>query len=326
VRVLIVGGTRFFGKLIVRGFLDRGDQVSVYTRGRRRPAFFDAIEHIRGDRTDHAGFVRTLSDRAFDVVIDNIAFVRPDVEAVAQAFGKRIGHYILTSSGSVYPRFAARVPFRPIAEEAADLTLRGDDDYSEGKRACEQAAAEQDAFPVTIIRPPIVQGPDDPSGRGWFWYQRIADGRPVLVPARSPASVWRQASSADIAAAVLLAAGNPSAFGKTYNVAGDEILTLEDFVRLTAGILSRPDPAVSVPATVLTREAPWYRPTFAHWFVMDTTRIKADLGFAPVPLPQWLAETVHWHLGADLPPAEGYDRRNDEVALARRAQAAPQNG
>ncbi|HEV8338799.1 MAG TPA: NAD-dependent epimerase/dehydratase family protein [bacterium] len=324
-RVLIVGGTSFFGKLIVRAFLDRGNQVSVYTRGRRRPDFLDVVEHLRGDRTDHAGFVRALSDRSFDVVVDNIAFLRPDVEATVRAFGGRIGHYILTSSGSVYPRFSARPPFQPIVEEAADLSLRGDDDYSEGKRTCEQAALEQNLFPVTIIRPPIVQGPEDPSRRGWFWYQRIADGGPVLVPLRSPSSVWRQACSRDIAAAVLLAAGNPAAFGKTYNIAGDEILTLEDFARLVADILEKGDPVVSVPAAVLKRDAPWYRPTFAHWFVMDTTKVKADLGFAPIPLPQWLAETVRWHLAAALPPAEGYDRRGAEIALARRAQAAPQD-
>lgn len=321
-RALIIGGTSFFGKLIVRRFLERGDQVSVYTRGRKRPEFFEAVEHLPGDRTDHAGFGRALAGRSFDVVVDNIAFARPDVEAAVNAFNGRIGHYILTSSGSVYPPFADRAPFRPIAEETADLTLRGDGAYSEGKRACEQAAAEQSAFPYTIIRPPIVQGPEDPSRRGWFWYQRIADGGPVLVPVRSPASVWRQAYSADIAAAAALAAGNPAAFGRTYNVAGAEILTLEDFVRLVAGMQSRPDPVVPVPQQVLAREAPWYRPPFAHWFVMDITRITQDLGFTPTPLREWLGETVRWHLAAGLQAADGYDRRHDEIALATRTRGS----
>ena len=76
----------------------------------------------------------------------------------------------------------------------------------------------QRTLPFTIIRPPIVQGPHDASLRGWFWYQRVADGGP----------------------------GNRAAFGKTYNVASEEILSLDDFVRLTASILGVRDPVVTV--------------------------------------------------------------------------------
>lgn len=322
-RVLIIGGTSFFGKAIVRWFLARGDRVSVYTRGRRRPNFLEAVEHLRGDRTDHPGFVRTLASRSFDVVVDNVAFERPDVEAAVEAFRGRIGHYLLTSSGAVYPDFVPPQTFRPITEDTADLTLRGDGAYAEGKRACEQALAEQDAFPFTIVRPPIVQGPEDSSLRGWFWYQRIADGGPLLVPHKFPASVWRQAYSEDIAAAVALAAANPAAFGRTYNVASEEIVTLEDFLRLTARTLEKSDPIVSVPQAVLAKEAPWYRPTFAHQFIMDITRIKEDLGFVPTPLAEWLKETVRWHLSATLEPARGYDRRGDEIALAARLTVSP---
>ena len=36
-RVLIVGGTKYFGKLIVRRLLARGDQVTLFTRGKTRP-------------------------------------------------------------------------------------------------------------------------------------------------------------------------------------------------------------------------------------------------------------------------------------------------
>ena len=317
-RLLVIGGTEFFGKRIVEQSLARGDEVTVFTRGRRRPAFWDAIEHIRGDRTDHAAFVQALRGRSFDVVVDNVAFERPDAEAVVEALGGRIGHCILTSSGSVYPDFEPPEAFRAIPEDAADLSLRGDLAYAEGKRACEQALHDQQAFPFTIIRPPIVQGPNDPSRRGWFWIQRVADGGPVLVPQKNPSCVWRQAYSGDIAATVLLAAGNPAAFGKTYNVASEEITSLDDFVRLVAEILDKPDPVVPVPHTVLSREAPWYRPTFAHRFVMDITRITQDLGFSPTLLVQWLTETVRWHLEANLEPSRGYGGRDQEIVLAQR--------
>lgn len=122
-RILVIGGTQFFGKLIVEQFLARGDQVTIFSRGLRRPEFWDAVEHIPGDRDDHAAFVRSLRQHAFDVVIDNIAFDQGDVEAAIQAFAGRVGRYVLTTSGAVYAtrRFDAVRRLAPIREEDADL-------------------------------------------------------------------------------------------------------------------------------------------------------------------------------------------------------------
>ncbi len=316
--ILIIGGTQFFGWDLVERLLDRGDRVTVFSRGQRRPPFWEQVQHIRGDRRDRRAVAASLRGRRFDVVMDNIAFERRDVEAVLEALGEGAGHYVLTSSGAVYPDLEPPEAFRPLPEEAADLSRRGDGAYAEGKRECEQALQDQRVVPFTVIRPPIVQGPRDPTLRGWFWYQRIADGGPVLVPLRYPVPIWRQAYSRDVAAALALAAGNPVAFGRTYNVASDEIVALEEFVRLAAGVCGVPDPVVAVPEDVLRREAPWYRPPFTHRFVLDTTRIRSELGFRPTPLARWLDETVRWHLGADLPASAGYERRGDERALARR--------
>lgn len=317
-RVLIIGGTQFFGKHFVEAALARGDDVTVLSRGQRQPAFWNQITHIGADRKDHAAFAAAMRGRTFDVVIDNIAFTRKDVETAVAAFRGRVGHYILTSTGSVYSDFDPPQIYRPIPEDAADLTVRGDLPYAEGKRECEQVLHEQSDLPFTIIRPPIVQGPDDASLRGWFWYQRVADGGPVLVPDRHPHPIWRQAFSRDIAGAFMLAAGNRAAFGNTYNIASEEILVLDEFVRLVADIIEKPDQVIVASEDVLKHEAPWYAPTYVHRFVMDISRIKADLGFTPTPYGGWLKETVRWHLSAGLRDSAGYERRADELSLARR--------
>ncbi|MGH2349108.1 MAG: NAD-dependent epimerase/dehydratase family protein, partial [bacterium] len=315
-KVLIIGGTSFFGRHLVERFMERGDAVTVFTRGRKRPAFWERVTHLRGDRTDHGTFVQTLRTLTFDAVIDNVAFQPEDVAAAVEAFRDRIGHYVLTSTGSVYD-FKRPQHFRPLTEDEADLTLRGDMEYAEGKRACEQAVHAA-PFPWTVIRPPVVQGPGDPSARGWFWIQRVADGQPVLVPQREPAAVWRHAFSDDVARAMTLAAGNAAAFGKTYNVAMEEIVSLDDYVRILAAVLGTKDPVVSVPARILKREASWYHPQFAHRFVPDIAAVQRDLGFRSTPLRTWLDETTRWHLDAGLQDSYGYERRAEEVALANR--------
>ena len=35
--ILIIGGTGYMGKILVQGLLDRGDRVSIFTRGTNRP-------------------------------------------------------------------------------------------------------------------------------------------------------------------------------------------------------------------------------------------------------------------------------------------------
>ncbi len=315
-KILIIGGTSFFGKRAVERLLERGDEVTVFTRGRRRPPFWDRVVHLRGDRTDHRKFVDLLRPHAFDAVIDNVAFQPEDVGAAIDALRDHVGHYLLTSTGSVYD-FRRPKSYRPVREDDADLTLRGDMEYAEGKRGCEETVHGA-PFPWTIFRPPVVQGPEDTSARGWFWIQRVADGGPVLIPRREPSVLWRQAFSDDIARAMLLAAGNPAAFGKTYNVAMEEIVTLDDYVRILAEILGRKDPGVPVPARTLKKEASWYHPQFAHRFVPDIAAIQGDLGFRSTPLPSWLEETARWHLQQHLADSSGYERRSDEVALADR--------
>jgi nucleoside-diphosphate-sugar epimerase len=200
-RLLVIGGTQFFGRALVEAALERGDAVTVLSRGERRPPFWDRIVHIAADRRDQAAFAAAVGGREFDAVVDNIAFTGQHVQTATEALAGATGHYILTSTGSVYRDFSVPRIFRPVAEEEADLTFRGELAYGNGKREGEQVAREQQAVPYTIIRPPIVQGPHDASLRGWFWYQRVADGGPVLVPTDDPASLWRQAFSRDLAQA-----------------------------------------------------------------------------------------------------------------------------
>jgi nucleoside-diphosphate-sugar epimerase len=89
-------------------------------------------------------------------------------------------------------------------------------------------------------------------------------------------------------------------------------------VRLAAEICGISAPILPVPEDILRQQASWYRPPFAHRFVLDTTRIKGELDFRPTPMERWLEDTVRWHLAAGLPPSADYDRRADERTLARR--------
>lgn len=323
-KVLILGGTQFFGRLIVQQLLEDRHRVTVFTRGNRRPEFWDRIEHLAGDRHRPEDLRRELEGRAFDAVIDNQAYDGRDVKMLLRALGARAGHYLLCSSGAVYADGGGTARFRPVREEEADLTRRGDGSYSEGKREAEQATGAA-PVPVTVIRPTVVEGPQDPSGRSWYWIQRLADGQPILVPQTDPDTIFAHAWSADVARLFVRAAGSPAAHGRTYNAGGREILTLADYLRTAARLLGREPRLVHAPLEWIRAQPglEGYDPPFAgERFVMDLQRARQELGYEPTPLSAWLDETLRWHLeGYRGPDSRGYARREAEVAAARRRVA-----
>ena len=100
--ILVIGGTRDFGKVTVRKLLERGDNVTVYSRGNVKPEFWNDVDHIAGDRTDHNEFINSLRNKTFDAVIDNVAYTFKDVQAAVSAFSGNVGRYLVSSTVSVY--------------------------------------------------------------------------------------------------------------------------------------------------------------------------------------------------------------------------------
>ena len=101
-KILVIGGTLYFGKVIVQSLLARGDEVTLYTRGNTKPEFWDECDHIVGDRTDHAEFAENLSGRTFDAVIDNLAYTDADVRSAVSALTGRTSKYVVASTVSIY--------------------------------------------------------------------------------------------------------------------------------------------------------------------------------------------------------------------------------
>ena len=92
-KVLIIGGALYFGKVTVRKLLARGDDGTIFSRGNVRPEFWDDITHVQGDREQRDDFVDKVKDKEFDAVIDNLAFRVEDAQAVVKALQGRTGKY-----------------------------------------------------------------------------------------------------------------------------------------------------------------------------------------------------------------------------------------
>ena len=56
-KILTIGGTRFFGRAFVEEAARRGHEVTVFHRGESEPADLPDVEHLHGDRKDGRGLL-----------------------------------------------------------------------------------------------------------------------------------------------------------------------------------------------------------------------------------------------------------------------------
>lgn len=178
-KVLIFGGSRYFGKRLALRLAEAGDDVTIVTRGQLQVPVAEGIRSIKGDRQSTAT-MKDLARQDYDVVYDNICFNPYQAKIATDAFTDHVGKYILTSTMSVYEPGAdlKESDFNPLEGE---YKLEGDHDYGQGKREAESYFFTRAAFPVAAVRLPIVLGPDDYTDRLKFYVDAIRNEESIVL-------------------------------------------------------------------------------------------------------------------------------------------------
>jgi 2'-hydroxyisoflavone reductase len=184
VRLLVLGGTKFLGRAAVEEALARGHEVTLFNRGETNPELFPEAEKLRGDRAVDLG---ELQGRTWDVVLDPSGFVPGIVRASAELLADVAEHYLFISSISVYASLAAvndeDSPLAQLGDMPDDRMLEDYSNYGPLKALCEQAVEETLPGRHAIVRPGLIVGPHDPTGRFTYWPHRVARGGEMLAPA-----------------------------------------------------------------------------------------------------------------------------------------------
>jgi 2'-hydroxyisoflavone reductase len=212
-KLLILGGTRFLGRHIAEQALAAGHTLTLVHRGQSGPGLFPQAEHRIADRNDPAALAAALAGGTWDVAIDTSAYVPRQVRSVAAALPGRVGQYQFVSSISVYAD-----PITPGADETAAVRVLADptaeaitgETYGGLKALCEQAAIDVFGTRCLVVRPGLIVGPHDPTGRFTWWVQRLQRGGDVLAPG-DPATPVQFIDVRDLAAWMLLQAGRGTA-------------------------------------------------------------------------------------------------------------------
>jgi nucleoside-diphosphate-sugar epimerase len=298
-RVLILGGTGLISSAIVRKLIGRGFETTIFSRG-RATAFEPprGVGTIRGNRLDSDRFRRRFrEEQPFDVVIDMICFSATQARDLVAAFAGRTTQVIFCSTVEVYSQRTqagqvseshSRMPTNPYGREKA----KAEDVLREAERA--------GSFAVTILRPAYTYGEGGTliSALEGAYPARIQAGRPIIVPGDGM-HTWVTCHRDDVAQAFVTAAGNSGAVGRTYNVAGTETMTWNDYHHSIARALGvGPPRLVHVPLEVLTRALPEsFGPRafiFDSHYSFDVSSAADDLNFRPAGWEAGLRRMLGW--------------------------------
>lgn len=196
--ILVLGGTRFFGRRLATLLSLGGHQVTVASRGLTPVDRSGRINHLVLDRTDPHSLANALRGRRYDLVYDQLCFTPQDAKHLLDVLGDGVARYVITSSGGVYPGkegVLTEDDFRPLTY-SVDMT-RASYSYEEGKRQAEAYWFQHAPVPVVAVRVSFVlSGTDDYTGRFAFQVNHVAQGLSLGVYAEDHDASYVTASDA----------------------------------------------------------------------------------------------------------------------------------
>ncbi|MBN3526750.1 NAD-dependent epimerase/dehydratase family protein [Paenibacillus apiarius] len=286
-KVLILGGTRFFGKKLVEALLRKGADVTIATRGKTADPFGNAVKRIEVDRTDSAAFKSAIGTAQWDVVYDNICFTPQEADEACAIFAGKVQRYILTSSLSVYefgPERRSESDFNPYTHPI-QLEVQPELSYKEGKRCAEAVLLQKASFPVCAVRFPIVLGADDYTKRLHFHVEHVRQDEPIGIPSLDAKLSFISSDEA----AEFLAWLKDNAMEGPVNACSTGELSLRDIVTaVEAAVGKQARVVVDMSELPDVHKSPFGAPD--SWF-MDTAKAKQH-GFAFRNVRDWFVPLV----------------------------------
>jgi uncharacterized protein YbjT (DUF2867 family) len=242
-RILVTGGSGFLGGYVLREAARRGHETVALARSDRAAAAVTALgaAALAGDLDDAAALPGMFAAARCDVLV-NLASL---------GFGH--GPAIVTAAGTAGLGRAVFVSTTAVTTALPAATKR--------VRLAAETAIRGSGPGWTILRPTMIYG-----AAGDRNLSRLLPllRRAPLLPVPGGQQLQQPVHVADVAAAVLAAAGNPAAAGHSYDIAGPEPMTFTGLLRISAAAVHSSTRFVPVPLWPVVALARGYEQVSRH--------------------------------------------------------------
>lgn len=299
--ILVIGGTRFFGKLLVQRLIMAGHKVTVATRGYAPDPFGQRVERIRVDRRNGLAMRAAFRDCAYDVVFDQMCYSPLDAAIAVHAFAGKVGRYVMTSTVDVY-RTLLGTQDQAFGENDLDLAAQPIDlaypwhdpslaaqCYVTGKLQAEAFLYRDGSLPLVTARlGHVLGGQGDFTGRLAHYVDLVRGGAPLSYSDANARTSFMEPS----AAADFLMWAGAQKFDGPVNGACDGTLSAHELYHRVAEVLDARPATRHVRETAATSQlSPFDYPAP---LALDTSRA-TGLGYRFGHSDEWLEDAIRQH-------------------------------
>jgi nucleoside-diphosphate-sugar epimerase len=282
---------------------ERGIELTLLRRGQHTTDLPENVRTITADVRDETAVAEALGSQTFDAVADWTAFTPADVEREIRLFRGRTKQFIFISSASAYQKPVGHYLITESTPLANPYWQ-----YSRDKIACEERlmkAYREEGFPITFVRPSLTYGDTqivlavNSWQKSWTAVDRMRRGKKVIVPGDG-SSLFVITHNSDFAQGLVGLLGHQQAIGHAFHITSDEVMTWDQFYRITAQAAGVEAQLVHIPSefvgACLPDEVGSLTGDKAASVVFDNSKIKRFVpGYcAKVPFAQGIQRTIDW--------------------------------
>jgi 2'-hydroxyisoflavone reductase len=324
-KVLVIGGTLFVGRALVAALVKSGHEVTVL---HRKPGhdLGKRVRELIADRNDIDSMKGSLAGARFEVVFDNVydwqrGTTAAQVEATAKLVCDRLVRYVFMSSVAAYGDGLNHHEGDALAPD------NHPDAYVRNKAMSERALFrmhQRNGFPVVTMRPPFIYGPGNPFYREAFFWDRLRDNRPIILPGDGR-RLMQFAYVHDLVDVCVKAIGEPHTIGNAFNIANPRPITQLEVVQALAEAAGKTPQFVRIPrARILQAGGHPMGPHNLYFGVyydlpaitQVINKAQRVLKLKPTPFNEGLKESYKWYLRHHEKDPSNYPFEDKLIAMA----------
>ena len=322
-KILVIGGTAFIGKLLVPQLVKAGHEVSVLHR-KNKHSYGKRVANLQADRGKPDQLKKVLAGHRFDAVYDNVydwehGTTAAQVEECVRLVTDRLQRYIFMSSVAAYGD--------GLNHHEADALAPDDhpDQYVRNKAMTERMLFRmyhRFKLPVVTLRPPFVYGPGNPFYREQYFWDRLRDNRQIILPGDGR-RLMQFVYVKDLVWSMVKVLEDPQAVGQAFNIANPRPITQEELIEALASAAGKKLNIIRLPRRQIlmaggnARSGKLYFGEYLDIPAITQVVAKAQrmLKFKPTDFVSGLKETYKWYLRNHKKGKIDYSFENDLIAM-----------
>lgn len=295
-KVLIIGGTRFLGPALIKNLNKENCDITVFNRGNNYNTIVPKrVRRIKGDRRN-IETMGILSSKKYDLIYDLCCFTRADAMNLLKNI-QPTANIVFLSSVAVYKKPL----IYPLTENSQLGEWGSFGEYGIQKTEAEKefkSYVKKHNLRLTIFRPVYLLGKNNYFDRENYYFSRITNNDPILLPGRGNALI-QFAFLEEMAHALKVIPEQQKDHIEILNISGNEYISVKDFVLLCGNIVKKNPVLIELDTKVFNLEEEHFYDDFYPFpnlnFIVSNNKISTKYGMRFKPLVEGLREIyIDW--------------------------------